>query len=201
MADDRLVETWFCEQVLPLERSLTNFIRRNWRVEDEVLDFRHDIYELAISGARDGLPRNTRAYVFTVARNHLINRAKRARIVSFDLVADMEHIDREVDMLATERQLSAREELRRFQAGLDRLSPRVREAVVLRKVEGLDARETAKRMGIGIDAVNKQLAMGMKALADFMLGGSGRVVRPKVDRRAAGGREAGEYDEPFTGSS
>jgi RNA polymerase sigma-70 factor (ECF subfamily) len=167
------------------ERALTAFIRRNWRVEDEVFDLRHDIYELAISGARGGLPGNARAYLFTVARNHLINRAKRARIVAFDHVADLEAAS-SVDLLATERQLSARDELRRFQEGRERLSPRVREVVLLRKVEGLDARETARRMNIGVDAVNKQLVMGMKALADFVLGGPGRIVRQKPARCGTG---------------
>lgn len=184
MIDDRVLETWFCREVLPLESALTRFIHRNWRVADDVTDLRQDIYELAISGARSGLPINCRAYVFTVARNHLINRAKRARIVSFDLVADLETLRLEVDMLAPERHLTARESLRRAQAGMERLSPRVREIVHLRKLEGLSARETADRLGIGLDAVNRQLTMGMKALTDFMLGGGGKIVRQK---RARGG--------------
>lgn len=161
---------------------MTQFIRRNWKVADDVSDLRHDVYELAIAGGRDGLPSNTRGYIFTIARNHLINRAKRARIVSFDLVADFETIDRDIDMFEAERHLSAREELRRFQAGLEQLSPRVREIVKLRKVEGFNVKETCERLGIGSDAVNHQLMMGMRALADFMLGGSGKVVRPKFTR-------------------
>lgn len=184
MADDQALEAWFCEHVLPLERALTSFIRRNWRAEDEVQDLRHDVYAMAIAGARKEFPADSRAYVFAITRNHLINRAKRAQIVSFDHVVDLEHVDPRIDMLAFERQLSAREELRRFQIGLDLLSPRIREVVLLRKVEGLDARQTASRMGIGIDAVNRQLAMGMKALADFMLGGTGKVIRQSASRRS-----------------
>ncbi|MGC4110315.1 MAG: sigma-70 family RNA polymerase sigma factor [Nocardioides sp.] len=178
MIDDDLLEAWFCQEVLPLERSLTNFIRNNWRVPEEVPDLRHDVYELVIAGARRGLPTSTRHYLFTVARNHLINRAKRARIVSFDLVADLEMVERDIDLLATERHLSAREALRQVQLGLEKLSPRVREIVWLRKIEGLNVAETAARLGIGKDAVNHQVMMGMKALADHMLGGSGKVVRP-----------------------
>ncbi|MBY8821224.1 RNA polymerase sigma factor [Sphingomonas colocasiae] len=190
MVDDDVLEDWFCREVLPLERSLTHFIRRNWRVEDDVTDLRHDVYELAISAGRGGLPANTRQYLFTIARNHLINRAKRARIVSFDLVADLETIDREVDLFEAERHLNARESLRRVHEGLERLSPRVREIVRLRKVEGLNVQETAERLGIGKDAVNHQVMMGMKALADFMLGGSGKVIRPKFGRRHRKGGEA-----------
>lgn len=189
MVDDKALEDWFCREVLPLERSLTHFIRRNWRVEDDVIDLRHDVYELAIGGGRSGLPSHTRQYVFAIARNHLINRAKRARIVSFDFVADLETIGREVDMFATERHLSAREALRRLQDGLEKLSPRVREIVRLRKIEGLNVRETAERLGIGKDAVNHQVMMGMKALADHMLGGTGKIVRQKLGRRRQGARK------------
>ncbi len=189
MVDDEALEDWFCREVLPLERSLTHFIRRNWRVADDVVDLRHDVYELAIASARKGLPMYVRAFVFTIARNHLINCAKRAHIVSFDLVADLETVDRDVDMFAAERHLSARDALRQVQAGLDRLSPRVREIVRLRKVEGLNTRETAEHLDIGIDAVERQLSMGMKALADFMLGGSGKIVRQKFLRRRDKGGE------------
>ncbi len=189
MVDDEALEHWFCREVLPLERSLTQFIGRNWRVADDVVDLRHDVYELAIAGARNGLPLNTRAFLFTVARNHLINRARRARIVSFDLVADLETVRGQVDLLEADRHLDARDALRRVQAGLGKLSPRVREIVELRKIEGLSARETADRLGIGVDAVNHQLAMGMRALADFMLGGAGRIVRRRHAARREQGRE------------
>jgi len=183
MVDDEALEDWFCREVLPLEQSLTHFIRRNWRVADDVIDLRHDVYELAIASARNSLPGSTGPFLYTIARNHLINRSKRARIVSFDLVADLETVDQELDLFAAERHLTAREALRRVQAGLDRLSPRVREIVCLRKIEGLDTRETADRLGVSVDAVKQQLSMGMQALADFMLGGSGKIVRPQAARR------------------
>lgn len=177
MVDDDELEAWFCREVLPLERALTHFIHRNWRVADDVEDLRHDVYELTITSARGGLPAHPRAFVFTVARNHLINRAKRAKIVSFELVADLEMIDNAADVLTAERHAIARETLRRVQDGMDRLSPRVKQVVMLRKIEGLNTREAAERLGIGIDAVERQLSMGMRALADFMLGGSGKIVR------------------------
>lgn len=188
MVDDEALDDWFCQEVLPLERPLMHFIRRNWRVADDVMDLRNDVYELAFAGARKGLPVNARQYVFAVARNHLINMAKRAKIVSFDLVADLEMVDRDVDFLAAERHLIARESLRHFLSGLEKLSPRLREIVELRKIEGLDPQETADRLGIERTSVNVQLVMAMKALADHMLGGSGRVVRPRYgSRRRDGG--------------
>jgi RNA polymerase sigma-70 factor (ECF subfamily) len=177
MVDDESLNAWFCREVLPLERALTRFISRNWRTKADVMDLRQEIYERVLVGARNAIPNQARAYVYAVARNHLINRSKRERIVSIDLVADLERLEIPPDFFAAERELGARDELRRALAGLDRLPPRCREVVRLRKVEGLTTREVADRMGTGIDTVEKQLTLGIRAIADYMLGGTGKVQR------------------------
>lgn len=183
MVDEATLNAWFCEEVLPLERALMSFISRNWRVASDVTDLRQDIYERALAGARAGIPVHTRSYLFTVARNHLINQAKRGQIVSIELVADTSALDLDSAAFGTEQHLSAREELRLTQRGLDQLPPRCREVVWLRKVEGLSTRETAERLGIGLDTVEKQITQGMRALVDFMLGGDGKIRRPFYARR------------------
>lgn len=182
MIDDASLNAWFCREVLPLEPTLTRFILRNWRVADDVIDLRQEIYEQTLNGARNALPLHARHYVYTVARNLLINRAKRARIVSFELVADLEDVERDIDLFAADRQLDARDQLRRAQAGLNALPPRCREVVRLRKVEGLSTKEAAERLGVGIDTIEQQLTMGMRALVDFMLGGTGKIRRPRFVR-------------------
>lgn len=174
--EDSVLQEWFCSQVLPLERALTAFIRRNWRETSEVTDLRQEIYERALVGARSGLPHHASGYLYTIARNHIANRARRAKIVSFDLVADF-NSGSHFGTFEPESALIARDELRRAMLGLEQLPPRCREVVQLRKVEGLTTREVAERMGVGVDTVEKQLTLGVRALADFMLGGSGRIQR------------------------
>lgn len=180
MINDDALEIWFCHEILPLERSLTQYIRRNSRIGQDVIDLRHDIYERAIKGARHGMPENSRGYLFAIARNHLINCARRSNVIRLDQIADMEPPDNFDDKHYTERQLEARSTLRLLQQGLEKLSPRIREIIWLRKVEGLNVQETSDRLGISKDAVNHQVMMGMRALADHMLGGKGLVVRPKL---------------------
>ena len=181
--DDSVLQEWFCSQVLPLERALTAFIRRNWRETSEVTDLRQEIYERALIGAQSGLPHHTSGYLYTIARNHLANRARRAKIVSFDLVADF-NSGSHFGTFEPEPALIARDELRRVMRGLEQLPPRCREVVQLRKLEGLTTKEVAERMGVGVDTVEKQLTLGVRALADFMLGGSGRIQRQ--DRQGLG---------------
>lgn len=177
--DDKQLNAWFVAAVLPLEPQLLAYLRRNWKAQHEVRDMLHDVYEKALMGAGQGLPQHSRAYLFTIARNLLITRLKRNRIVSFDLVANLDELPTDDDLLTPERHASAREDLQRAMDGMSRLPPRCREVVRLRKVEGLSTKQVAERLDVGIDAVERQMTLGMKALTDFMLGGDGRIRRKR----------------------
>lgn len=185
MVDDDALNAWFKREVLPLERALTAYVRRNWRVAEDVFELRQDIYEHALVGARRELPSNTRAYMYTLARNHLINQAKRSRIVSFEIVADLDQEIPDLDLFEAERALTARDELRHAKAGIDKLPPRCREVMRLRKLDGLSTQEAADALGVSTDTVRQQLKYGMKALIDHMVGGSGKIVRPRFGRQSA----------------
>jgi len=178
MIGDGELKAWFFREIFPLEPALTRFIRRNWRNESDVADLRQDIYAKIYTAARAQLPHNARAFLFTTARNHLINTAKRAKIVSFDLVADLEAAFPEATSTDLDRQLSAREELRRVQAGMELLPPRCRQVMTLRRIEGLSTKEVAAHLNISASTVEQQMAHGLRALADYMLGGQGRIRRP-----------------------
>lgn len=153
-------------------------------------DLRQDIYAKIYTAARRQLPLNPRAFLFTTARNHLINTAKRAKIVSFDLVADLETAFPDAAAGDLDQQLTAREELRRVQAGLARLPPRCRQVMTLRRIEGLSTREVAAHLDISISTVEQQMVHGLRALADYMMGGQGRV------RRAASKTAASKSELP-----
>ncbi len=187
MVEDDALRQWFRESVLPYEPALVRFIARNCRDEAEVIDIRQQVYERALRSAGEALPISARHYLFTIARNLLIDRARRAKIVSFERVADLETLGWDGDLMATERQIEARDELRRAMAGLDKLPARCREVVRLRKVEGLSVQETADRLGVGHHTIERQLTLGIRALSDFMLGGDGRIRR---SGKKARGKEA-----------
>lgn len=185
MIDDDDLNAWFVREVLPLERALSSYLHRNWRVPEDVPELRQDIYENILIGARRTLPTNTRAYVYTVARNHLINHAKRARIVPIEAIADLDslHSGMDFDMFEAERTLGARAELRRTKEGIDKLPAKCREVILLQKVDGMTDREAAQHLGVGIETVRRQIKLGMKALFDHMAGGPGKIVRKNYRRR------------------
>ena len=182
MVDEETLKAWFLEEIFPLEEALTRFIQRNWRNDSDVPDLRQDVYARLYSSAREVLPSRPKPFLFAIARNHLINCAKRSRIVSIEHFADLDSMDVAIDCVTPDRHETARAELSRVQAGLDRLPARCREAVMLRKIEGLSIREAADRMGVGVDTIERQLVLGMRALTDFMLGGTGKIRRSSSKR-------------------
>ncbi|WP_242112040.1 RNA polymerase sigma factor [Luteimonas aquatica] len=171
------VDEWFMREVLPLEPALMGLLRRSGYSESEQVDLRQELYVQLYESARKGLPRHTRAFAFRALRNLLINQVRRARVVSMESIADLDALSAAVDVLTPEREATAREELRRLKAGLERLPPRCRKVVMLRRIEGLSQREVAERLGVKVSTVEKQMAYGLRALTDFMLGGAGRIRR------------------------
>lgn len=181
MPERDALKAWFLREVLPLEPALMRYIRRNWRVEADVVDLRQEIYVRVYEAACQRLPLNPKPFLFATARNHLIDRARRASIVSFDLVADLGNDAAFEDTVTPHRVASARDELRRVQAGLDTLPKRCRQVIELRKIQGLSQKETADRLGVGLKAVEQHTTRGMRTLVDFVLGGVAPGRKPAQD--------------------
>ncbi|HEV2562955.1 MAG TPA: RNA polymerase sigma factor [Rhizomicrobium sp.] len=162
------VRAWFAREVLPLETILIQFLRRNWRDQSEIEDLLQEVYARVFEAARREIPETPKPFVFTTARNLLINRVRQQQIVAIESVADLETLGLAMDEPGPDRNAIARDELRRLQSALDRLPPRCRQAIVLKRIEGLSRREIAQRMGIGEGTVKDYLAEAVSALSDML---------------------------------
>lgn len=164
------VEDWFLAEIFPLEGMLMHFLRLNWRNRAEIEDLRQEVYMRVYEAAQKELPAQPKAFLLRTAHNLLVNRVKREQIVAIEAVADLDEIGAVIETPGPERNAIARDMLRRLQAALDRLPPRCREVVVLRRIEGLSRSEIAQRMGISLDMVSEHLAHGMYVLAELLYG-------------------------------
>jgi len=185
------LDRWFMTEVLACEPMLMRYLRRNCGTLAEPEDLRQEIYTQVYDAARVSRPVHVSAFVRTVARNLLISHARRAKIVHIEQSGEID--DFGVDAVTPERNALARDELRRVEEGLGNLPPRCREVILLRKVKGLSQKQVAREMNIGIDTVERQTALGMRALIDFMSGGDGRIKRPPARLRLVA---RGGGDEP-----
>lgn len=160
---------WFVTEVLPLEAALMRYLRRNWRMPDEIADIRQEIYVRVYEAAAVGRPAAVKAFLFSTARNLLVDRARREKIVAIETYADLEETAMVVDELSPERHASGRLELRLLQRALEALPARCRQVVSLRRIDGFSQRDVAEKMGIAEGTVERQITIGMRLLADTML--------------------------------
>jgi RNA polymerase sigma factor (sigma-70 family) len=163
------VRAWFVQEVLPLEAVLIQFLARGGRSKSDVEDLRQDVYMRVCAAAHEGVPAQTKALLFKVARNLLIDRVRHEQVVSIESVENLDVLNVAIDEPAPDRSVIAREELRRLQAALDKLPERIRAAVMMQKIDGLSVRDIAKRMNTPERTVERILADGVRSLAEIML--------------------------------
>lgn len=182
---------WFKATLLPHEAALRGRLRR-------VLPRRLDIDDIVSETmtrayATEDYARVTagRAYLFQIARNLLIDEARRAKVVSFDLIADLDLMGTGP---STEAALEARDALRRLQSVIDTLPIQCRRAYILRRVEGKSPVEIADEMGLSVSTVDKHIGRAtvkvMQAIGQFEDFGLGQ--------RAAAGRDRSNGRAPVS---
>lgn len=163
------VEAWFVREVLPLEAVLIQFLSRSGRSKADVEDLRQDVYMRVCAAATKEIPNPARPLVFTIARNLLIDRLRHEQVVPIDVVENLDVLNVAIDERTPDRAVIAREELRKFQAALEKLPERERTIISMQKIEGLSTREIAERTGIPERTVRWSLNEGFRALAELML--------------------------------
>lgn len=177
---------WFKAEILPHEGALR---ARLVRVMPRRTDIDNIVAEaMARAFATENFVRVTsgRAWLFRVARNLVIDEARRAQIIKFEQLVDVDLIE---EIGAAEARLGARDTLRRLEAIVETLPIQARRAFILRRVHDKSVREIAEEMGLSVYTVDKHIArataMVMRALAEFGdLGSAPPDVRGKQARDA-----------------
>lgn len=164
------LEDWFRREILPHEAALIRFLSRKWVNASDVQDIRHDIYVRILEAAERERPAAAKAFLFTVAKNLLVDRARRNRIVAIDLLEDIDSLGVLIDEVSPERRASGREQVARLSALFDRLPERRRQVVWMRRIEDVPQREIARRLEIAEATVEKHLVLGIRSLADAFFG-------------------------------
>lgn len=161
---------WFLQEVLPLETILMRYLRHNWRDQSDIEDLLQDVYVRVFEAARREIPEKTKAFVFTTARNLLVDRVRERRVVPMDAVSDLDALGVAIDTTSPDQNLIARDELRLLREAIEMLPPRYRDVIVMRKIEDLPRSAIASRLGVAETTVSIYLAEGISALSDIVYG-------------------------------
>jgi RNA polymerase sigma-70 factor (ECF subfamily) len=176
------LDRWFAREILAHEAALTRYLQRAWQRATDVPDLRQEIYVRVYESAAKALPSSPRAFLFQTARNLIVDRVRRERVVSIDYTQDLDALNVLIDEISPEQRLSARQELKRLSAALDQLSDDCRNVIWLRRVEGLSQKEAAARLRLPEGTLESHLCRGIRALMKMVLGG-GTPDQPRAKAR------------------
>ncbi len=146
---------WFKAVILPNEAALRSRLRRILPSHHELEDMVAEV--LARAYATDSWENVAagRAFLFTIARNLVIDNARRNKIVSFETIADLDLLQADG---SAESQLIARDALRQLQGIVDSLPGQCRRVFLLRRVHEKSMAEIADEMLLSVSTVEKHLA-------------------------------------------
>jgi len=159
---------WLAVHVLPHEPALRRWLGRRGVSEGDVDDAVQEGYAVLAAMADVSHIENAKAYMFRTVWTLILRQIRRAQIVSIEAVADLASVDIAADAPGPERELSARQELRRLATAIDTLPPRCREIFMLRKVEGLSQRDVAARTSLSESTVEKHVGKAIRLLGDWL---------------------------------
>lgn len=137
------------------------WLRRRLRDTDNAADMAQDTF-LYVLGKPDRVAelRQPRAWLSSIAQGLMVDRFRRQKIEraylnAIALLPEPEHP-------SPEERLILLETLTQIDALLDGLSPKVRTAFLLSRLEGLGYREIAERLGVSQSSVEKYMATAIR---------------------------------------
>lgn len=166
---DEPLDSWFKREILAHEAQLVRYLRRVWPNKDEIADLRQEAYARVYQAAAQARPTLPRAFLFTTVHHLMVDWVRRQRIVSIEATGDIDALNVLQDEISTEQRVSAREQLKRLARAMDRLPPRCREVMWLRRVEGLTQKQAAEALGVTVKSIEQHVSKGARLLTEYML--------------------------------
>jgi RNA polymerase sigma factor (sigma-70 family) len=164
------LDAWFAREILVHEAALVRYLKRLSTARDDVHDLRQEAYIRVYEAAAKSRPQFAKSFLFTTARHLIADRFRRERVVSIEMRGDLDTSPVLVDEISPEQGASAHQELRSVAQAFDRLPPRCREVVWMRRVLDLPQKEVAARLGIAEGMVEKHLAKAMRRFTSALYG-------------------------------
>lgn len=147
----------------PLQRFFATY-RLN---ADDVDDFTQEVFLRLVGVSRSHALRTPDAFVFTLARNLLRDRARRLQTRAAAAAMSLEDADLACGLPTPEQALEQQDRLHHAVFALEGLKPETRRAFYLNRVYGHSYAETALEMGISVSMVEKHLMVAIAVLRDL----------------------------------
>ncbi len=148
-------------QILPHEADLRVWLTRLGVKAHERDDIVQEVYCRLLRLERTDHILDSRAYLFRSARNVVLEQVRKSRIVSIMTVQNLDELGVADSGPNPEAAAGARAELNHVLGLIRDLPERCRQVFELRKVHGLSQAETAKRLSLSENIIEKETAKGL----------------------------------------
>jgi RNA polymerase sigma factor (sigma-70 family) len=164
MAWLRDIDVWFADHVFIYHRQTLRYALSLTRRSDEAEELVQEAYARLFALDDWASIAHPHAFTLRIVRNLAIERFRRAEVVRIDQSAILQTLDiadpePTPDVVAMDRC-----ELRRVAWAMDDMPPRMREALYLRRIEGLPPAQVAERMNISVSTVETHLVKALRLL-------------------------------------
>lgn len=154
----RPIDRWFVDEVLSHEPQFISTATRLLGDAEAGRDLVQEVFLKLLATEGWAAIENPRAYVLRMLRNTAILRMRRARIVSFRQLTEIDTCEMGDESPDPFRIAAGREEMARVQAALDSLPEPGRSLLIQRRLEGRSPTAISQESGISLSTLEKRLA-------------------------------------------
>jgi RNA polymerase sigma-70 factor (ECF subfamily) len=167
---------WLARNVLPHEALIRARLRDVRLPGLDIDDIIQETYARILAVPSLESIRFPRQYAVQTARSVIIDHMRHSRVVPITSTGNLEQLNIAVPEATTEERLEFQGEIQEVAEALAQLPVACRETLILRRIEGLSQKETARRLKVSEKAVEKYMGRGLWMLAEvFGRGGKTRV--------------------------
>ncbi|MET3663609.1 sigma-70 family RNA polymerase sigma factor [Caulobacter sp. 1776] len=188
MSQLRPIDTWFIEQVLPLEPVLLAAARKLVDDADTAGDLVQEAFMRVLASEGWARIEAPQPYMLRMMRNLAIERLRRARVARFDQLSQLEGFEVPDDAPDAYRVVVGRQQMAALNAALKRLPERCRRVFVMRRIEDRSPGEIARRLGVSVSTLEKRLARAHRLIAQALVPATEEVRDAPVARVEGGAR-------------
>ena len=169
---------WFAEEIHPHGPSLRAYLRGTFPDVRDVDDVVQESFLRVWRARLDAPVRFSKSFLFQVARRIAIDWVRRERVSPLTAVADVAALPVPDERPGVADTACRRDEFELLIRAIDAMPPRLREVIILRKIDGLPQKEIAARLNLSALTVQIHVVRGLRRLQDyFERHGAGRSRR------------------------
>lgn len=159
---------WFDEEVRPHALELRAWLRARFPSLADADDLVQESYLRVLRARGKGTIENTRAFLFTTARNVALDLVRRNQAVTTEALVNAGPSSVIEESQDVAEWVSRTQEIEILHEAIRALPARCQEIVTLQRIHGLSNRAIAELLGISINTVNAQMVIGLMRCRTYL---------------------------------